>query len=65
MTAAADRRRALLVEAVVEAARGVMAQVLVRERRIGALADMTSEEIDAWQTMRDALWMERASRGAP
>jgi hypothetical protein len=57
----ATRREHLLCTAAIEAARSVMAHVLVRERRIGP-CDMTLDEADAWQTLRDALFAERTAR---
>jgi hypothetical protein len=58
-----NRRQDLLREGVIEAARAVMAQTLVRERRMG-LADVTAAEADALQTLRDACAAERSARTA-
>jgi hypothetical protein len=57
-------RREMLEGAVIEAARVVMAQTLMRERRIGVLADMTTDEAEALQTLRDALLCERKARAS-
>jgi hypothetical protein len=51
-------RADLIRDAAIEAARSVMAHVLLRERRVGILADVTADEVEALQTMRDALAAE-------
>jgi hypothetical protein len=55
------KRREMLRDGAIGAARQYLAAVLVRERRIG-LADMTAEEADHLQTLRDSLTAERRAR---
>ena len=58
-------RRELLRDAVVEAARALLAAELRRERVEGArlYSDLDCQVADALQTLRECLSAERAARG--
>lgn len=64
---ATSRRRELLEQAVIEAARGYLAAHLRWERAAGQPHDLADDRAmtrdDALQTLRDAAWAERRARG--
>lgn len=58
-------RRRLLEQAVLEAARAIMAAQLRFERARGTPREVEHELVlaDAWQTLRDCCFAERTARG--